>query len=240
MRHDSDLEAKRRRDFDDLQNESAGRETGRIRRFLTRDDQALEAIRKKRAQEALRSLLEILLDDPLYRAKFEAASEAVTHAMTAVERALADLMRRIEAQEHVLAEMGKRAARLPDGTRVYRDAKGVVRRADGSIVDDTLAATILWTGGEPSFAERRQAQERLDLLRAEQDTVTTYRDDVLGPAKDRLNDPDNPPSLEELDRILQNVADRMPDSVRDQQASPEEAADRSVKPTAITLPTLTD
>lgn len=238
MTKDSDLDNRRRRDYDDLQNESAGRETGRMTRFLTNPEQDPREIRKKRAEKATRQLLQTLLLDPLYRAKYAEVTTALAGAVDATERALSELDIQIGAAASALMEMEESAARLPDGTRVYRDAKGDVRRADGSIVEDTLAETILWAGDEPSFEAMTEQRQRLDKLKADKETVLTYQNDVLGPAQDMMSDPDDPPSIEEMDRILEGIETRMPRIVKDMMTPNDEAAPSPERSSAITLPTL--
>lgn len=221
---DRHLTERRRRDFDDLQNEYAGRETGRMTRFLSRDEHSPEAKRKKRSEQAVRSLLEMMLTDPIYRARYVVVSAALSDAVSATERALMQLAQAIDDATDALDDIRARAARLPDGTRVYRDAQGSIRREDGSIIDDTLAATIIWSGTEPSFGALTASQTTLADAEAAQESVLIYQNDVLGPAKDQMADPDNPPSLDELDQMLQQIEAEMPAHVRAEMipaASPE-------------------
>ncbi|MEM6914754.1 MAG: hypothetical protein AAF511_12335, partial [Pseudomonadota bacterium] len=66
--------------------------------------------------------------------------------------------------------------------------------------------------------------------------VTTYRDDVLGPAQDRVNDPDDPTSLDELDQILKDVESEMPDIVREHQAVSDRGLRAQPDTTQIAIP----
>ena len=62
----------------------------------------------------------------------------------------------------------------------------------------------------PSAQEReRLERERLELQRRQQDWLD-YQITILDPAKDRLNDRDNPPDMEELDQIRRNLIDGAP------------------------------
>lgn len=244
MKKDNHLDERRRRDHDDLQNESAGRETGRMTRFLTNPEQDPKEIRKKRAEKATRSLLQTMLLDPLYRARFAAATEALVEASEATERVLSALRAEIDAATQALQEIESTAARLPDGTRVFRDANGTIRRADGSIVEDALAETILWTGDEPDYETVTQQRHRLETLQAEEESVLSFQNEVVGPAQDALNDPDNPPSLEALDEILHDIDSLMPDRVRHERSQeepvPEPAQTPATAARRITLPVLGD
>ena len=146
----SQADYRRRQDFDDLQNEFAGRDTGRMQRFLSRDAFDQMDRRKAKEREVVRNLLQILLEDPVYRDRYERVRGALDKVAAATEKAVARLKEQFIVAEHELAAIQDRAARLPDGSRVYRDADGVVRREDGSIVDLALVATIRSPVMEPS------------------------------------------------------------------------------------------
>ena len=81
-------------------------------------------------------------------------------------------------------------------------------------MEDPLAATILWTGHEPSYEEHAALQAQLDALKASHAAATGYQNDVLGPARDWITDPDNPPSLEDLDAIKRRIEAEMPNAVQ--------------------------
>jgi hypothetical protein len=144
----------------------------------------------------------------------------------------------IVAMQAVLTEMEDRAARLPDGTRVFRDQNGIVRRADGAVVEGDLAATILWSGNEPSFKDYGAAQDSLASLEAQRDQVVTYQNDILGPARDHLTDSDNPPPLDGLDDVLDGIQSGMPNVVRLQMLDAQPTNDQAMDVTAIAVPNL--
>ena len=228
MSEKSDIADRRQRDFDDLQNEATGRDVGRISRFLAEGDaRSAEAKRRKAEREQTRRSLALLLEDPIYRARYETTWDALRQAEMASDRALDHLAEKITHAASALQDMKDDAARLPDGTMVFRDETGMVRRADGSAIGETLAATILWDGNEPSYEDYVAARERLASLEDAQRSVERYQTDVLGAARERLDDEDNPPSLEGLDAILGDIEARMPDQVRQQLPDAER-----VEPTA--------
>lgn len=226
----------RRQDFDDLQNELAGRETGRQERFFPGDERSpKDQRRKQESEQAVRTALDALLADPVYRARHDEAMSRLRDAEQATEAALDRIARMIGETEDAIRDMEDRAARLPDGTLVFRDAGGVVRRADGSVVDAYLVDTIIWTGNEPSYEDYRAQQDRLAGLEESRVDVERYRDDVLGPARDRLTDHDNPPSLGELDDIIADIESEMPSALRDDTPLAETP---DVEAGQITMPTL--
>lgn len=238
MDMDETSKERRQRDHDDLQNEIAGRETGRARRFLPDDARTAEGARKRRERLAAETQLVLMLRDPVYRERYEAVSAALSTATQSADAVLARLEEQILAAEIALDAIQEKAARLPDGTRVYRDAHGVVRREDGSAVDDTLVATIIWTGNEPSFEAFTAARDHLAGLEASRDEVTDYQNNVLGPAHDRITDEHNPPSLDELDDILNDVEKRMPDAVSRELDRAQTEAAAPNRSASIALPPL--
>ena len=230
-------DTKRRQDSDDFQNELAGRETGRQQRFFPDDGHSPRAERKKQGSEqAFRSMLDMLLADPVYRARYEQVMTRLREAEQATEAALDRIHHLIGETEDTLRDMEDRAAKLPDGTMVFRDANGVVRRSDGSVVEAYLVDTILWTGNEPSYEDYRAHQDRLAGLEESRDEVERYRDDVLGPARDRVTDASDPPSLDELDAIMDDIENEMPEIARETAPSHAEAAE--VESSQIAIPTL--
>ena len=236
-RDQKELAGIQRREFDDLQNEIAGRETGRRARFL-RDGPGSES-GKKRKRDAQRALTRLaqLLNDPIYRAKHDRVLQVLSDAERATEAAIDQLNAQIMAAHAELDDMMDRAARLPDGTRVFRDTHGVVRREDGSVVEDHLVDTIIWSGTEPSFEGVQATKQRLKDLQSALDDVNRYQNDVLGPSRDRITDPDDPPSLEGLDRIEGDIQSKMPQIVQDQM--PEMTASAPDTPSqSIGLPKL--
>lgn len=233
-----EIAATQRREFDDLQNEIAGRETGRRARFL-RDGPGSEAAKKKERDAQHRELTRLaqLLNDPIYRTKYDSVRQLLSDAEQATEAAIEQLETQIDAARSELDDMMDNAARLPDGTRVFRDADGVVRREDGSVVEDHLVETILWTGNEPSFEDIQDAKNRLDDLQAALDAANGYQNDVLGTARDRITDPDNLPSLDDLDDIENDIRSKMPKVVQDHMPQTEAAAP-AVATQSIGLPKL--
>lgn len=204
----------RKEDFDDLQNEVSGRETGRRARFLPAGEQSAEAKRKKREEErAFRTQLALLLEDPVYRAKYNGVMNALREAEQATEAALDQIAQMISEAQQALQDMEDRAAKLPDGTLVFRDAHGVVRKADGSVVEDHLVETILWTGNEPDFEAYQTQQGQLSELNQHQRNTELYREDVLGSARDKMLDEDTPPNIDELDQLLDSIQNQLPSNI---------------------------
>jgi hypothetical protein len=88
MNDGSSLTARQRRDVEDLNNEIAGRDVGRRARFLSGERSTTETERKNREARAFQNRLLELLDDPVYRAKYEIVMTTLNDADRATEAAL--------------------------------------------------------------------------------------------------------------------------------------------------------
>lgn len=235
--NEKQLTALRRQEFDDLQNEIAGRDTGRRHRFLRDGPVSEHAKRKERDARAFQTRLAELLADPVYQAKYDTTMDTLTDAESAVEAALTQIGLDLANAHSHLEDLQDRAARLPDGSRVYKDANGSVRREDGTTVDAVLVDTILWSGNEPSFEEYETATHNIANLEGDQQDVEGYQNDVLGSARDRLTDQSDPPSLDELDAITESMETAMPDIVQEYVPASQEQAPE-VQTSSISLPKL--
>ena len=192
-------ERKRIQDLKDLNDELAGRETGRIKRYLgatSADDPSSPNNRHRASSVSI--LDQLMISDPIYRDMHHRTSQALAHAQNRLDQARDRFASMRQETETELEDMKARAARLPDGAAVFRDKNGAVRREDGSIVDQTLADTVLWRGDEPSYEDWKAANERLERLEEKEREVEAAQQEI-GEMQDRLQDADNPPSPEEME-----------------------------------------
>ncbi|SDG59429.1 hypothetical protein [Thalassobaculum litoreum] len=204
------LEAEqRRRIHDDLANEMAGRETGRIKRLDHPGEEPVGARDRKEKEERERAAsltrLQVLLNDPAYRALYNDTFDQLRAAEAATEAALQDAHDALSQAETDLQSTLDSATRLPDGTRVFRDAVGNIRTEDGEIVSGPDAETIVWKGGEPSYEELLARRKAEGDARQRVEELLRYQNDVLGPARDRMEDPHNPPTPDELKQIQDEI-----------------------------------
>ncbi|MEO1039514.1 MAG: hypothetical protein AAFX09_08205 [Pseudomonadota bacterium] len=192
-----------RQKLDDLNNEAAGRETGRIKRFHPdRDPATLEA--KKQEDERRISALLRLLDDPAYRAAYDAAWGALEDAQTAVDEALIDAANAVERLTAYTDEMDARAHKLGNEA-VFQDETGRFFRADGSALSDEETARVERSADAPSFEARRQAGDALEAAQARRAHILEIQATVLNPARARLEDQDNPMSRDELETLEEEL-----------------------------------
>lgn len=234
---------KRRQDLDDLNNEAAGREVGRISRFHhERDPKIIEE--KKQERERRLSALAQLMRDPVYAAAWQRANDAIDRAQAALDIALLENAQITEDLQERLEEMEGRAARLPDGRAVFRAADGSIRAADGQrLRSDTLPASLIIPLDAPSYEEYATSRDALTSARARGQELSRAQTEVIDPARERLNDQDNPPSreeLEEIEREMDEIAERAtdPDFALERGGEDEPTQQQSSIPVPISLPDL--
>ncbi|WP_415402426.1 hypothetical protein [Tateyamaria sp. SN3-11] len=198
--------AKRQRDFDDLQNEMSGADTGRMRKFLSpNDDRSPDGKRRKAERERTRRTLEELMRDPEYAALYIAFGDRLRTAETEADTALAMIERQLEAAHQMIADLETRAARDPDGRPVFQHADGRVVYLDGSDVDPAIAEGIIWPDDAPSAEDYFAAQTQREALEDKRADWGTYRNDVLGDMRNRYDNEDPAMSLDDLRRDLDRI-----------------------------------
>jgi hypothetical protein len=186
-------DAKRRIDFNDLQSELAGLDTGRARRFLTERqyEERRSAHSGERRAESLSRLQLLLATNPRYVALYLDTFDALRGAEDATERAMAKAAEALERAQRKLQETLDRAARLPDGTRVFKDRNGQVWSEHGVRVSEVDAASIVWRGDEPT-------REEFTADKAAVGTITRVTNELrvnqadLGQIREQMTDEGNP------------------------------------------------
>ena len=209
---DKGVAERRQRDFDDLQNELADRDVGRISRFFNESErEAIKAARGKSDTAELLTNLQLLLQDPEYAALYERVGEKLREAEIAVERAIERAEVRLAQEQAALDDMEQQAGKLPDGTPVFKDAQGRVWTADGREVGKTEADSVVWPDDAPSYEDYTAQREKAEAAQERRNELDGYQG-RLGGYRDRYEDHDNPPSKSELegmekgvDEILQKV-----------------------------------
>jgi hypothetical protein len=202
----------RQTDFDDLQNEMAGRETGRMPRFLSEEVRdARDPRRRADAQARETSRLRMLLmSDPAYAALYKDTFEKLRQAEDAAEQALMQAAAAGQEADRHLEDMLERAQRLEDGTRVFRDHEGRVWSERGGRMDDVTLDALEWRGNEPSYEEYIAGKDAAHRARTETDALQTYQVDVLGHMRNRMTDEDNPVTKEEMEQFQREMDERLP------------------------------
>lgn len=164
---DSLREARKRDDFDNLQHSLSGVETGQqVRHGLSKDTSgSVFGDKRKTITEQIRETLEwLLLNNPQYKVAHENFVNTVRSAQNATQSALDRVGSELISKRTLMKELLSNAAKLPDGVAVFEDKEGKVRNENGEIISDELAATIEWSGHEPSYEDYLSLKNRIQNL----------------------------------------------------------------------------
>ena len=204
------------RDRDDLHHEIAGRDVGRIRRFLPDGVQNAEVAEKRRAERVrtISHLQALLQSDPAYAALYRETEDFLASAERASETALEKTEQRLTGANEALADLMGRTPALGDGRKVFQDAAGRAWTEDGELLSPEDAAAIDWPAHAPGYDDFRARKDAVLQARAEMDAILRYQVDVLGLARDRMSEPDNPPDQDALIQIKRDIDSAMPVAVR--------------------------
>lgn len=202
------------RDLIDINNESAGRNTGRIQRFSASSRyEGPES--QKREKERNFSNLMYLLQNPHYARLYRHAVDAVDEADRAAARALLKLEREGEFAAQRLRELKEAAAQLPDGRKVFQSKNGRIYTEDSEDVTHLRDAMTGLTDVFPSWEEFQKARDQVKDIERRKQEIETYRLEIIDPAKERLADTENPLTAEELEQLT-SIKDRAPKDMQEQ------------------------
>lgn len=208
--------------FDDLQREIRGVDSGRHARFGHKDGANGAAAQRRKAQtQASVTALDMLLQsNPEYAALYQKTIDLLDHAETATEQALEQAQHDLVQAEGALKETLDSANKLPDGTAIFKDDDGQVWAEDGRLVEAEELESVVWNEGAPSYAEYRQRKQAVEAHRLRIEDLRRYQVDVLGNARDKLQDKQNPLSPDELKKVHDDILTKA-DSYVSQVIQPE-------------------
>lgn len=210
----SQAETRRLQNFDDLQNEMAGVEVGRMARFLS--PEARELLLNKRNGKVSGSMTALdlmLLNDPAYAELYASTMTALQKAEQATEKALEKALKKTNVFETELSNTLSRAKQLPNGTRVFKDKQGAIWTEDDVQIDPDIARTLDWSGLEPSFEIYKKQKQNLNSSQLEINDIRKYQTDVLGHIRGELTDHNNPKPVDDIEVYNSQIHDLMPQIV---------------------------
>ncbi|WP_430436053.1 hypothetical protein [Oceanibaculum nanhaiense] len=197
------MRQQRLKDLADYTEESAGRNTHKMRRFVSEDRSPAAAGKADLAPMELLELTALLWQE----AYWETAA-TLDWAETATDKAA-------KSAQEVIEDIERRATTLPDGSRVYqtRDGKQVFLE-DGSELAAEQANGIEWRQDSPVWEDRQS-------VLATRDDIAEY-DAFLDRSREELQRLDKneegltlEEQLEATEQIRLETTRRMPDFVRD-------------------------
>ena len=182
------------------------------------------------AKRQLSALQSLLASDPAYAALYNETFNKLRDAEAATEAALISAQAALGMAKEDVADTLDAASTLPDGTKVFRDANGDVFTEDGERVAGDDLETIVWREDSPSHEDYLGKRDAMSDAQTRIDALRDYQTNVLGDARNRLEDEDNPPSKDELEeigkavdqgmeRLVQKDAEPIHEPVMDQTAS---------------------
>jgi hypothetical protein len=195
---------RRQADVDDLGNETAGRETGRIMRFSAADTQHIQEEKRKR-EEAYESLLQQMLQNAAYAKLYYETGEMLQRAEITTDQALQKAELDWQNARDTLKETLKNANKLPDGTAVFKDAQGDVRTQDGRLLNAEERESIVWKQGSTvSYEEYLRQKQQEEALRLWLDKLRHYQAE-LGTARERWSDDNAPMKPDETKQMQEDI-----------------------------------
>jgi hypothetical protein len=202
--------------FADLQDEMAGRENAKQKRFFPHDVIVAEKARKEREDfsDQMTALM-LRMQDAAYAKMYSETLEMLAEAETKTDKILILRLRTVNETADELKDMQNHAARLSDGRRVYRNEHGDVYLEDRTrIQDQDVLDSIVWTGNEPSYEQYLEITKRMDMLQKDITDLNDYRFNVLGNARHHMEDQDNPVEMEEMETIQEQIHQQKPSALR--------------------------
>jgi len=194
-------------EFDDLNRELSGANSGKADRFFNEDSTPRgreEKERKEAAQRQFDNLLQQLLNDPEYRQAWERVTDKIDKAKTKLNAAMDKITARIEHLDEVIEDMESRAATMEDGTAVFKNANGQLITSDGRVLSAEEAALIDIPDDAPSWESYKTANDARTKARTKMDKLSGIQTD-LDDADRKMRDKDNPPSKKDIEEIEKGV-----------------------------------
>ena len=198
----------REEDRRDHERELAGIDIGREARFHgtefveeRRQGKGGASSAQRTSQQQYASRLQMLLaTNPGYAKLYNDTMDDLGDAEAATDRAIAKAQKALQESQQQLEQTLNRAAKLADGTRVFRDARGNVWNERGQRVSDMDAAGIEWRGDEPAYEQFLEDSESVKDRLTRLEALQGFRIDTLGRFRDRMMDQDNPISEDDIQK----------------------------------------
>lgn len=195
----------------DYGNENAGRDTGRMARFLPGEASAQEVAKKRRKERSERFLNELqrMLADPAYAKRYHEFGDLLDRATDWAAVRKSTLLSGLADARSQIEDMLERAARLEDGRRVFRQSDGSIIDENMNPVSEAEVGGVIWPADAPDGDAYVAQRRRREMLEAELEAHEAWEVDVLGRARDRYQDTDNPITPEEMDSFEHDMNARM-------------------------------
>lgn len=203
-------DARKQRDAEDFGNETAGRDVGRINRFLPKSAQPGTQKAKNEKYADQLSRLALMMQNAQYAALYAETAHLVHDYAAKAEAGLESSKAALSAAGQAVDAITDKAAKLhPGGAPVFCDENGNAVHADGTPLTQDETKSVVWPDDAPSYEGYRDAKNAYADAQARVNAWKDYQA-YLGGIQDRLNDPDNPYSPDELRGIQRDIKDKIP------------------------------
>lgn len=201
---------KEHRDRQALEAERSGNAAGVIYRFFEEDQSPGAVSRRERGERSSeQTRLQLLLANPAYREAYDRVWTLLDTLQDRIDQAIERVTANIERLTDLVDDYLDSAATNEDGEAVFLSADGHVYTADGRRLSDAQAASLHIPPDSPSYERYTGARDALHSARARLSEITGIQDDVLDPARRRMQDPNDPPSYDDLDGFKQDALDKL-------------------------------
>lgn len=167
--------ATRQQDRDDLNNEMAGRDTGRMRRFISADENG-QIARQKQEKDRFLEFADRMLTLEQQR-RYEKLQRDFERYDRATQQALAEVDRDIAQAQLNLEQIQNNATRLDNGRRVYRDENDgqFYDENDQRVNDDEqIEASRNHRDSDSTRSKFKDQREQLENLQKEKSDIIDF------------------------------------------------------------------
>ena len=165
---------RQRENFRDLQDEIAGRDTGKMARFLSDEDRERRTgIAADKHHAALRTALEIALMDQAYQALYDGTLTALNDTETVVYSALVESADQVADTERQLQEAEERKAQAEEIERLRQETLEAQKRHEQLLEHEArlqeIRARMEDEDEPPSEEELEDFQQEISRIRTDAD-----------------------------------------------------------------------
>lgn len=213
----SPAERDRLQEIEDLSAGQAGRENGRIP--LGGYAQAKIAVEKQKqnSDRSTHMTLAQLLTSTAYRAAYNDTMDTLIQYENAAAIAMEKAALALDSAEEALAETMSQAARLEDGSPVFRGPNGEAVDIDGNPLSADDADSVIGLDDAPLYAQYLADKQAVEDAYATIEAIRIYQVETLGNARERLEDTANPVQrVEGIEAIQDDIRDAAPEFVSTQ------------------------
>ena len=150
--------------------------------------------------------LALLRDNPAYRQVHENLMSSIRTVQTATQTTLQRVDAALTDKQELWDSKMSKAARLPDGTPVFKDKHGNVQTLDGETIPPEQAARIKWPDDTPLLEDMLLLQQDILNLEAARDQLLGIETE-LGEIYDRNNRNDKPATPDAMKRDTDRADD---------------------------------